>query len=121
MPFYFFHLYRAFDEGVPVVAVVLRRLRVAADLSQEELARRAGLHRNFVGLVERGARNPTFNTITALLAVLETSWEEFGRQIDQVYRQRGRPIAERDVGKTEPASVDDSLEISSANSRDDAE
>ena len=32
----------------------LKLLRVKASLSQEELAGRAGLHRTFVGLLERG-------------------------------------------------------------------
>lgn len=44
----------------------VRRLRLAAELSQEELAERAGLHRNYVGGIERGERNAGLNAVYAL-------------------------------------------------------
>jgi len=66
-----------------VFGAVLREHREAAGLSQETLADRAGVHRTYVGLVERGRRNPTLEvslrlatalglTLTALVQATET-------------------------------------------------
>jgi len=51
----------------------LRRLRKAADISQEELGHRCSLHRTEVGLLERGARLPRIDTIIKLAAGLEVA------------------------------------------------
>jgi transcriptional regulator with XRE-family HTH domain len=48
----------------------LRRCRRVADLSQEQLGARAGLHRTEIGLLERGARVPRIDTLLKLAASL---------------------------------------------------
>lgn len=55
----------------------LRQLRSARALSQEQLALQAGITPAYLGLVERGQRNPTVNTIEALCNVLNISLSEF--------------------------------------------
>jgi len=45
---------------------IVRSQRLSEGLSQEELAHRSGLHRTYVTDVERGARNPSLNSIKKL-------------------------------------------------------
>jgi transcriptional regulator with XRE-family HTH domain len=49
----------------------VRHHRQQQQLSQEELAARAGLHWTFVGQVERGRRNLTLHNILKLASALE--------------------------------------------------
>jgi len=48
----------------------VRELRLARELSQEELASRAGLHRTYLGGIERGERNPALKNIAAIAEAL---------------------------------------------------
>jgi len=48
----------------------LRRLREQADISQEEMGYRSGLHRTEIGILERGERLPRMDTLLKLAAAL---------------------------------------------------
>jgi tetratricopeptide (TPR) repeat protein/DNA-binding XRE family transcriptional regulator len=59
------------------VGVLLRRLRKAANLSQEELAERAGISTQAVSAIERGERRrPYPRTLRALMDALEASAQD---------------------------------------------
>jgi transcriptional regulator with XRE-family HTH domain len=54
----------------------VRELRARFGLSQEELAFQAGLHRNYVGAIERGEINPTFSTLLRLVRGIDINLSE---------------------------------------------
>lgn len=56
---------------VDIFARNLRLLRQKAELSQEQLAELAGLHRTYVGSVERGERNVSIESIERLAKALK--------------------------------------------------
>jgi len=56
--------------SIQVVAVAVRRLRKARGWSQEELGAQAGLHRTYVGAIERCEENLTLTTLDKLAAAL---------------------------------------------------
>ena len=62
--------------------IVLRRLREAANLSQESLASKAELHRNYVGLLERGERTPTILIVDQLAKALGTTMSQLLHQVE---------------------------------------
>jgi transcriptional regulator with XRE-family HTH domain len=61
----------------------VRRLREKLQLSQEELGYASGLHRNYVGGVERGELNPTLTSILKLARGLEVRASQLLRQIER--------------------------------------
>jgi transcriptional regulator with XRE-family HTH domain len=62
----------------------VRRLRLEAELSQEELAEAAGTDLTQVGGVERGVRNPSYTTLLRLAAALGTSVGELTTLADRI-------------------------------------
>lgn len=53
-----------------LLAANLRRIRHAHGWSQEQLAERCGLHRTYIGAVERGERNISLDTLERLANAL---------------------------------------------------
>ncbi len=66
----------------------VRLLRRERDLSQEALGDRCGLHRNYVGAIERGEINPTFRVLLKLAHGLEIPLS----QLIAIYENPPRPV-----------------------------
>lgn len=68
--------------------LALRTYRQRAGLSQEVLADIAGLHRTYVGSVERGERNVSLLNIHVLAGALKTTAAELIRTAEQIRQQQ---------------------------------
>ncbi len=67
----------------------LRELRQAAGISsQETLGERAGVHRTYIGRLERGESGVTVDMLAAICAAMSVSLAEFFRPFTRVYRPR---------------------------------
>lgn len=56
-----------------ILATNMRLARIAAGISQEELAHRAGIDRTYVSGIERGKRNPTITVVARFAKALGTT------------------------------------------------
>ncbi len=54
----------------PIFGSILKRHRMLANVSQEELAFQAGVDRTYISRLERGVRQPTITTLIGLGAAL---------------------------------------------------
>jgi transcriptional regulator with XRE-family HTH domain len=71
--------------------VVLRRLRKASGLTQEDLALEAGLRRTFVSVLELGQQQPTLTTVLKLATALGHSAGEIVGMVEtELARARRR-------------------------------
>ncbi len=67
---------------------VLQRRRRAAGISQEALAHAAGVHRTYVGLVERGLRNPSIDVGHAFAGALGAALSDLIREAERSAKRR---------------------------------
>lgn len=57
----------------------VRKERIEQDLSQEELAALAGVHRTYIGMIERAEKNITLLNIEKIASALKMSLSELFR------------------------------------------
>lgn len=67
----------------------VRELRKSLDLSQDKLAARAGMHRTWVGVVERGESGTTVDSLAALCSALGVSLAFFFAPMNETFEIRG--------------------------------
>jgi transcriptional regulator with XRE-family HTH domain len=56
-----------------ILAANVRRLRLKRGWSQEDCAEYCGLHRTYIGAVERGERNITISTLEKIAAAFKVT------------------------------------------------
>jgi len=61
------------------LGAAIRRLRGENGLSQEQLSLEAGLHRNYIGRIERGELSPTFEPLVGIARALDVGPDELMR------------------------------------------
>jgi transcriptional regulator with XRE-family HTH domain len=63
------------------LSVLIRELRLERSWSQETLAEKAGLHRNFISLIERGRNQPSVDSLFQIAAAFEMAAAEMVERI----------------------------------------
>jgi transcriptional regulator with XRE-family HTH domain len=98
---------RAHSTYTLTLGAAVRELRACRVISQEELAFRAKLHRNYVGALERGEINPTFKTLRTLAGGLDVELSSLIRLYEERQEDRLLDPAAHDpsVRRGEPAVV----------------
>lgn len=88
----------------------VRETRARRGHSQETLGLIAGVHRNYVGAIERGEINPTFRLILALVDGLDISVSElmkvYERQVGESSKVAARRRRRRRVAQDEKEQSD---------------
>jgi transcriptional regulator with XRE-family HTH domain len=63
---------------------VVKTLRERLELTQEDLAEKAGIHRTYLSDIERGSRNVALVNIERLAISLNLTLQELFKRVDQV-------------------------------------
>lgn len=63
---------------------LIRSKRDAGGLTQEDLAHKAGIHRTYLSLLERGLRTPTIEVVRLLAKALKTTMTAIMAELEGV-------------------------------------
>ena len=78
------------------LAIVIRELRTGANISQEELAERAGLHRTYISDIERGCRNISVWNLQKIAGSLGVNLTEVFRSLESFSAQSDVTVTPQD-------------------------
>ncbi|PKN37767.1 MAG: XRE family transcriptional regulator [Deltaproteobacteria bacterium HGW-Deltaproteobacteria-2] len=62
---------------IQAVALTIRHFRKSCDMSQEDLAYKAGLDRTYISGIERGVRNITLDSLEKIIDALSVDAQTF--------------------------------------------
>jgi transcriptional regulator with XRE-family HTH domain len=69
--------------------VLVRQLRLEKGLSQERLAELCGMHRNYIGAIERAERTPSIVAADKIARALGTTVAEMFAELERVSETSG--------------------------------
>lgn len=69
----------------------IRHARLRLHISQEELGFRAGMHRTYVGGIERGEKNPSYENMLKLADALDVPTSELLREAEAAQERSEGP------------------------------
>lgn len=72
---------------VNAVAATIKKFRKASNMSQENLADRAGLDRTYISGVERGVRNITLDSLDQIIYALDVDIQTFFIRVFEEFNQ----------------------------------
>lgn len=76
---------------LPTLGRLLRSYRLEAGLTQEALASRSGMARNYIGKVERGEANISFLSLERWLCAVGVEWERLRWELSHTRLTTERP------------------------------
>ena len=72
------------------LAETIKELRAVAQITQEELAERAGVHRTYVSQLERGLKSPTLEVVFHIAKALNTEPDQLVAMVMSKRRRRAQ-------------------------------
>jgi transcriptional regulator with XRE-family HTH domain len=70
------------------LGIALRRHRNALKLSQESFAAKVGLHRTYIGAIERGERNVSLKNLDKLASALDVKLSSLMKDAENIRREK---------------------------------
>ena len=101
------------DTIVKALGLRIRKLRKETRMSQEELAFKAGLNAAHFGLIERGLKKPTIETVSRIAEALEIPIDKLFK-FDDGYTQSSlelTPIMNKIIAQITPMSEEQQKDI----------
>lgn len=75
---------RRSERPQPALGEAVRQLREKRGMTQETVAREAGITTATLSLIERGQANPTWDTVKKIAHGLDVSMGELGKLVDEL-------------------------------------